>query len=207
VPETVLVLAPHPDDESIGCGGALALHSQRGDHISAVFLTSGEAAMKQFAPEDAWRIREAEAQAAADVLGIAELTFLRAPDSGLQGDMERVIAAVLRIFGRRQPRCIYTPHENEAHPDHKAAFAITQAILERAEPYRPEVRGYEIWTPHTFFQHLEDVTSVMDRKLAAIRCHKSQVEDIRYDDAIAGLNRYRGAIAGCGYAEAFATLE
>src|SRR5438552_7167944 len=76
----VLVVAPHPDDESIGCGGTICLHATRGDRVAAVFLTSGELGLKELAPEEAWRIRESEAQRAAEILGIAALTFLRCPD-------------------------------------------------------------------------------------------------------------------------------
>ena len=66
----VLVIAPHPDDESIGCGGTVALHVQRGDTVNVVFLTSGELGLKQFPREKVWKIREAEADAACKVLGV-----------------------------------------------------------------------------------------------------------------------------------------
>src|SRR4051812_24596047 len=80
VPETVVVIAPHPDDESIGCGGAILSHTGRGDRVHVVFLTSGELGLKHLKVEEAWNIRESEARAAAGILGISQLTFLRQPD-------------------------------------------------------------------------------------------------------------------------------
>ena len=63
----VLVVAPHPDDETIGCGGTLCLHQQRGDRVVVVFLTSGELGLKHLPPQEAWTIREKEANAAARI--------------------------------------------------------------------------------------------------------------------------------------------
>ena len=61
----IMVIAPHPDDESIGCGGTICLHTAKGDHVSVVFLTSGELGLKHLPPEEAWKIREQEAAKAA----------------------------------------------------------------------------------------------------------------------------------------------
>ena len=76
----VVVIAPHPDDEAIGCGGSICLHHSRGDRVTAVFLTSGELGLKHLPADEACRIREAEARAAATILGIAAIDFLRLPD-------------------------------------------------------------------------------------------------------------------------------
>jgi LmbE family N-acetylglucosaminyl deacetylase len=75
-----LLLPPHPDDESIGCGGTISLHTLRGDHVAAVFLTSGEFALIDLTREKAWAIHEGEAEESARILGIANVTFLRRPD-------------------------------------------------------------------------------------------------------------------------------
>src|SRR5258708_20804530 len=84
----VLVIAPHPDDESIGCGGTICLHTDRGDYVAAVFLTSGEFALSDLPREKAWVIREGEAQESADILGITSVTFLRRPDHYLGDGMQ-----------------------------------------------------------------------------------------------------------------------
>ena len=67
----VLVIAPHPDDESIGCGGTICKHTRARDRVAAVYLTSSELGLKKVAREKAWNIREKEPRAAAKILGLA----------------------------------------------------------------------------------------------------------------------------------------
>ena len=68
----VLVIAPHPDDESIGCGGALCLHAARRDPMAVVYLSSGELGLKHLPRNKAWLTREREAERAARILGVAK---------------------------------------------------------------------------------------------------------------------------------------
>jgi N-acetylglucosamine malate deacetylase 1 len=200
----VLVIAPHPDDEAIGCGGAICLHVKRGDRVSAVFLTSGELGLKHFPKEKAWKIREAEAEKASEVLGISSLTFLRQGDWYLGDQIKQASASLKPILKKAAPDLIYLPHEGEWHPDHKAAAPIVCAALGRE---KTTLRGYEIWSPITEYDHYENISSVMDRKIRAVRCHRSQMKEFPYDRAIAGLNQYRGIIAAkAKFAEAFQSV-
>jgi N-acetylglucosamine malate deacetylase 1 len=204
----VLVIAPHPDDESIGCGGAVCLHVQRHDRVSAVFLTSGELGLKRLPREEAWKIRETEARKAGKILGLAELFFLRYPDWFL-GQNKAQAAKLLRpILKQVVPETIYLPHPNEWHPDHQAAMPILKAALKRSGVKVPTLRGYEVWTPMSHYDDVEDISAVMSRKLRAVRAHRSQVKDFKYGCAIAGLNQYRGEMAAkTRYAEVFQTLS
>src|SRR6185503_4161668 len=120
----VLVIAPHPDDESIGCGGAVALHASKGDEVSAAFLTSGELGLKQLAREQAWKVREAEARAAAKVLGLGRLSFFRGPDWMIGDDLPGMAAKLSPVLKGLAPELIYLPHPNEWHPDHRASLPI-----------------------------------------------------------------------------------
>jgi LmbE family N-acetylglucosaminyl deacetylase len=200
----VLVIAPHPDDESIGCGGTLCLHAARGDRVACAFLTSGELGLKHLPREDAWRIREAEAERAAAVLGLARVDFLRQPDWTLGDAIEPAAAALAAVIARETPALIYLPHERDEHPDHAAAVAVTREALRLAGATGVELLGYEVWTPLQECDRVEDVTGVMARKLRAVRCYASQMAAHRYDRAARGLNAYRGAINGrARYAEAF----
>jgi N-acetylglucosamine malate deacetylase 1 len=199
----VLCVAPHPDDESIGCGGALALHGAAGDQTASVFLTSGELGLKRLPKEEAWRVRENEAAAAAKILDIQQLEFFRFPDWVL-GDHVSAAAKRLAEFLRSfTPDLIYFPHSKEWHPDHKAAALIVQTALQTFGR-SVELRGYEIWTPIQQHDHVLDITSVWERKISAVRSHASQIADWPYERAVQGLNQYRGAMAGrCPYAEVF----
>ncbi len=203
------MIAPHPDDEAVGCGGTICLHTEvRGDRVAAVFLTSGELGLKQLAPEEACRVREREAEAAADVLGIAALTFLRQPDCGVAKVVDEAGAELRRVVEREQPAMMYLPHPQECHPDHQAALAVVQAALRGSTIPVPTLLTYEIWTPMAAHYHVEDITPVVRQKMRAIRCHESQVRQLRYDRAARGLSQYRGAVAGaCPYAEVFSYAD
>jgi LmbE family N-acetylglucosaminyl deacetylase len=201
--QTVLVIAPHPDDEAIGCGGAVCLHRRRGDAVHVVFLTSGELGLKDLPREEAWRVREGEAETAAGVLGVSGLTFLRLPDWFL-GERMAEAAEVLRpVLRRTAPGLIYVPHAGEWHPDHRASIAILRQALP-VSPDLPALRAYEVWTPLGEYDDVEDITPVMRQKVQAVRCYASQTASFRYDRAVRGLNQYRGCLAArCRYAEVF----
>lgn len=204
----VLVIAPHPDDESIGCGGTVCLHVQRGDRVVAVFLTSGELGLKHLARDEAWKTREKEGRKAAKILGIAETTFLRQPDWFLNDHVESAATSLVSILNREQPQIIYLPHAKEWHPDHQASLPIVRRALEAAAKFAVQLRSYEIWTPLTEYDHVEDISALMPQKLKAIRAHRSQLAEFAYDRAISGLNQYRGVIAGkCRFAEVFQSLD
>jgi N-acetylglucosamine malate deacetylase 1 len=200
----VLVIAPHPDDEAIGCGGSLLVHADEGARVVAVFLTSGEHGMTDLEPAAATTAREREAEQAATILGLADLVFLRGPDGGVRAAVHRVAAALCAVLDRERPDIVYVPHDGEAHDDHAAALTILRAAAAGLPLYEPEVRAYEVWTPLAWPDAVEDVTPVMDRKLEAIRCYGSQLAQLPYDEAALGLGAYRGALTGgCAYAEAF----
>jgi LmbE family N-acetylglucosaminyl deacetylase len=203
----VLVVAPHPDDESIGCGGILRQYANRLDRVVVVFLTSGELALKHLPRETAWRVREAEAQAAAEVLGVSHIDFVRGPDWFLSDHLDPAASALRNVLERERADLIFLPHPHDAHPDHRAATEVYRRAVERMDGSAPAIHGYEIWTPMSQYKYLVDITDTMHEKLRAIRSYTSQLESFRYDHAVRGLNRYRGALqSDCRYAEVFQDL-
>ena len=95
-------------------------------------------------------------------------------------------------------------HALEWHPDHRASLPVVRAALRASGLPPPALLAYEVWTPLAEYDDGEDISSVLSRKLAAVRCHRSQVAQLRYDRAVRGLNQFRGAAAwGCRYAEVF----
>jgi len=204
----ILVLAPHPDDESIGCGGTLCRHAAKGDRVVAVFLTSGELGLKHLPREQAWAIREREAKAAAKILGLAGVEFLRQPDWSLGDHVGEAARALRPILKREAPGIIYLPHPNDWHPDHRTALRVLRAALRRCQVPAPELRGYEVWTPLSEHDRVEDITAVMPRKLRAIRAHRSQLGEFNYERAVRGLSQFRGELAAkCRYAEVFQAVR
>jgi LmbE family N-acetylglucosaminyl deacetylase len=198
-----LVVAPHPDDEAIGCGGIVAQNAAEGSRISVAFLSSGECGIPSKAAPDAVREREREAVAAAEILGVAELHFLRAPDGQIEAQCEKTARTLADVLRDDPPDLIRIPHPLDGHADHHAAWPVVQNALRIAGIPTPQILAYEVWTPMTTPDYTEDISSVMERKLAAIRCYASQLQQLPYDRGIAGLNAYRGAfLGGSLYAEA-----
>ncbi len=200
----ILVIAPHPDDETIGCGGTLCRSAQRGDRITVVFLTSGELGLKHLPKEKAWAIREREARSAAKVLGVSDLEFLRQADWFVGENIPAASRALAPVLQRTQPQVVFVPHEHDEHPDHRAALPLLRAGLKLVHLPKPEVRAYEVWTPLVQHDLVEDITLVMPRKIRALRAHRSQLGEFNYERAVRGLNAFRGELAAkCRYAEVF----
>ena len=200
---TVLVLAPHPDDETIGCGGALALHRAHGDPVKVLVLTDGARAEGPDAMgADYIALREREARAALAVLGIEEVEFWRLPDRGLTVEPANV-AGLAEALQEYRPTLLYLPSPLEPHPDHAVAAQLVWAALREARipttlclyevglPIRPNV--------------LVDITPVLSQKERALACYASQLKLNDYRSKILGLNRYRSYTlpAEVTHAEAF----
>src|SRR5260370_28229454 len=126
----VVVIAPHPDDDAIGCGGSICLQAERVIRVVVVFLTSGELGLKKRSHAEVWKIREQEAESAAAVLGVAALSFLRRPDWYVGHDVEETAAALRPVLGREAPKLIYLPHSQEWHPHHRPSLPVVRLALQ-----------------------------------------------------------------------------
>src|SRR5215204_513202 len=126
----VLVLAPHPDDETFGCGGALLLHRHQQDPVHVIFLTSGEAGNWQGGHDQLiFRAhREAEAANALNCLEVREWEFWRYPDRGVAADGQLInrLSEAIRAYGAT---LVYAPSPLEQHPDHRAIAQALRAAL------------------------------------------------------------------------------
>ena len=208
--QRILVISPHPDDESIGCGGALHGHTLAGDEVRAIFLTSGEAGGHGLSERETARIREEEARGAAQILGLTELSFWREPDGRLQvtDDLTRRLAVYMENW---RPHLVYVTHECETHQDHRAAAALVRrAVGEVRGAPSPRVRMYEVWTPLQEMDEIVDISDFIETKIEAVRAHRSQCSVLRFDEAVRGLNRFRGEMhswPGGDYAEVFAWMR
>jgi LmbE family N-acetylglucosaminyl deacetylase len=170
-----------------------------------VFLTSGERGIAGASPQTAQVRREAEAREAGKVLMLNDMVFLRLPDLAVAERIESGAQELRRALTSQPPDFIYLPHPEDNHPDHQAALPLVRAALtgHRGEKL-PELRLYEVWSPMTTYDWVEDITPFIGQKRRAIRCYQSQLQDFRYDRGILGLNSYRGCFAAsCRYAEVF----
>ena len=205
----ILVLAPHPDDESIGCGGALLHHVKQGDVVQIVFLTSGEKGGHGRSEAETIRVREGEARAAAKILGVRQIEFWHLPDGALRPSPDAIkrLRTKLKTF---KPEKIYVTHDREMHPDHRGAVRLVRRALSGAKEKRLNVLGYEVWTPIQKLSEIVDVSPFMQKKLRAIKAYRSQCAVVGFVEAVRGLNRYRGEMhswPGGDYAEVFTRLK
>jgi len=217
-PGPVLVLAPHPDDEVVGCGGTLALHAAQGDAIRVVVVFDGAAADAAAGAgpgserEHYVARRESESRAAARILaGDREpiaLEFWRLPEGHepASGELQSGAAALRTLLESYRPRTVYLPWPGDAHGDHRSvAKAAGQALGELS--FEVQAWGYEVWSALTP-ERVIDVTSVVDRKRRALAVHLTQDYDGRLAHRALGLAAWRSSCLENGgrYAEAFAAL-
>ncbi len=187
----ILVVAPHPDDPEFGIAGSVARWVREGKSIVYVVCTSGDKGTSDITmkPEKLSKIREEEQRAAAKLLGVREVIFLRYPDQGLEDTPEfrKDIVRQIRIY---KPEIVATadPYRRYFwHRDHRITGRVT---LDAIYPYARDHLAYpDLWKqgyqPHKVREVLLwgsqdpnyriDITDTFDIKLAALRCHKSQL--------------------------------
>jgi LmbE family N-acetylglucosaminyl deacetylase len=198
----VLVVAPHPDDEVIGPGGALARHVDAGHDVTVLLLTSGGATAA--GGRDVTAAREAESRRAlAHLGGRIGLRLARLPDGDLAGHREAVVDAIGRHAAGAA--CVYAPSLLDPHPDHVVA---ARAVAATELPDDVLVLGYEVWAPGPVTALL-DVTDVFARKQAALAEYHVALRTVDYVRSASGLAAYRsvgGMLGGRGFAEGFTAL-
>jgi LmbE family N-acetylglucosaminyl deacetylase len=207
----VCCVAPHPDDEMLGCGATLAKHLAAGHDVHLAFVTSGEASVGVRAGEGLARAaatREAEAcDAAAVALPGATVHFLRLPDGDVESNADNARAALAQLLSSLRVDLVYAPHPRELHPDHAAVSRVVSDVLASRPTTVETVAWYEVWTPVPA-THLVDVTAEFDNKLAGLRRYRSQLDVVDYVRTATGLAAFRSTHVshGRGYAEAFVLL-
>jgi len=179
-----LVIAPHPDDEAFGLGGALLLAAQQGIAADVLFLTSGG----KGGAEGIAAVREQEALEAARLMGIREVFFWRLPDRSLSA-YQSVIDRLAEVIGSTKPSTIFFPSPVEPHPDHRAASVIAWEAL-RKTGFTAEPWSYEISVQGPV-NHLLDISQVVAHKREIMAVYASQMTQNSYMDSIIGLNQGR----------------
>ncbi|MDA8441816.1 MAG: bacillithiol biosynthesis deacetylase BshB2 [Peptococcaceae bacterium] len=182
----VLVVFPHPDDETFGCGGTIALFTQAGVPVTVVCGTLGQMGRNMGRPFFATReslphVREAELEDACKALGVQSLIKLGLRDKTIEfEEPNAVIDRLEQILREVRPSLVLTHYPSYAvHPDHNALGSLTiSAIARLPEAERPKVHAHAfapecrdlIGPPDV----VNDISSVVEIKLAAIKAHASQ---------------------------------
>ena len=177
----VLVIAPHPDDEIFGCGGAIALHRRTGVPVSVVILTGGEIF------GDAG-VRLQESIDAARFVGSPSVECWGLPDRGL-ACTEDLIQRMAKFIEGLGADLIYAPSPWEIHPDHRQASWLVTEALQRVR-HGARLAFYEVGAPLRP-NVLLDITPVRDSKVRAMEAFSSQQEHQDFSGQIQALNKYR----------------
>lgn len=224
--ERILVVAAHPDDEVLGCGGTIARHAEAGDEVHLLLL--GEGITARDPRRDVARRRpdllrlERGIQAAARILGVAKVHRAQFPDNRFDSvDLLDVVKVVERVIEDVTPVRLYTHHAGDLNVDHRIAH---QAVVTAARPAPAsrirDVLAFEVpsstdwqgagshlpFVPQTYIE----VTSTLNKKLRALSAYRSELRPYphaRSVRAVEALAHVRGASVGVEAAEAFVLVR
>lgn len=211
----VLVVAPHMDDEVLGCGGTIARHVRQGDEVMVAFCAN-RVYGHQF-DQQAFEAEKANALEAQKVLGYAHAEFLGLPDERLDGPVQDILKAVEPVYFDFGPDVVYTCFWGDNNQDHRGVFAAMRVVLRPWSAHPPrQVILYEVPSstdqsppiPAEAFlpNHYVNVDDSIDLKLAAMRCYERESRVFphpRSEEGIRVFARKRGMECGFHHAEAF----
>ncbi|MBX6424296.1 PIG-L deacetylase family protein [Thermosulfurimonas sp. F29] len=181
-PPPWLVISPHPDDETLGMGGTLALAARKNYPITVIIVTDGALGGDPGA-------REKECLKALKTLGVPKVRFLRFPDRGLYDRFSELRETLTGILQKETWATVFLPSPFEFHPDHRATFWAGLEVL-LSEKFPGSVWLYEI-SRQAEVNRLIDIGGVLETKIRAVRCYSSQLAHNDYLKISLALNRLR----------------
>ncbi|MBI3301259.1 MAG: PIG-L family deacetylase [Deltaproteobacteria bacterium] len=187
----VLVIAPHPDDESLGCGGTIVRYTQAGTRVALVVVSDGAALAEHGQHQsDLVTARQQETAAAAKVLGIHDVDALGFPDGCLMDHAREIQAALAACIAAFKPDTVFCPSPVDSHPDHIAVARVALQLLRTMPGWA--LAFYEVHAP-VRPNVLVDVTEVLAVKERAILCYHRSLfgQPELFWAAVRGLNLSR----------------
>ncbi len=224
IPESAMAIVAHPDDIEFSCAGTLARWAKAGTRISFVLCTSGDVGIAEpgMTRARAAEIREAEERAAAALLGVQEVVFLREPDGMLQATLElrkRLVREIRRfkpeVVISGDPTIVWAGNDYINHPDHRAAAlaAIDATFPAAGQPnlfedlerdgitaHKPRKVYVTSWDTADLYVNIEET---IDLKVASLRAHISQMKDWDPEPEIKTWASERAKGKEMAYAEGF----
>ena len=213
-PTRVLVVAAHPDDELLGCGGTIRLHTNNGDRVTSIIACEGESIRYQEGQVD----QRSDTLRAAEVLGVNDVRRFEFPDQKLDTiNLVDIITKLEDVIADVRPTIIYTQWGGDINRDHKILF---EALLVAARPmeafietiYAFDTASSTEWAyPRNFVPDTwVDITPVIDDKLSAMSCYKSELRKYPHPRSLEGLKAKAaswGVQCCMDYAEVFMTIR
>ena len=194
--DKILIVAPHPDDETFGCGGLLALFPNQ---CEVLLLTLGESGIPNLNKKETTNTRYQEFSAAMAMAGVSKVHVQNIPDLDVVAH-----CSALNQFDFSSYSKIFIPNINDTHPDHVAANAQIQSLTRTVQA---TLLQYEIWSALPFPTHFLEIDEVIDTKKKMIECYASQNAEVNYLNGIIGLNQYRSLNGQGNFCEAYSVIR
>ena len=208
----ILVIAPHPDDEVLGCGGTIAKHSENGDDVYLIIAT------KAYTPdwtEEFIKNREREIKESNKILGIKKTYFLNYPTVKLDTIPQKELnESIAKIVNKIKPDIVYIPFKGDLNKDHRLLFEASLVALRPIHHKVKKILSYEILSETEWGQEIEvfkpnvyvDITKTFNKKIEAMKAYGSELREFPHPrslKAIEALAIKRGSEIGVKYAESF----
>lgn len=218
-PKKILVIAPHPDDETLGVGGSLLKHKSQGDTIYWIILT--HATNHENYSASFLKNREEQIQKVSHLFGFERVIQMSFDTTRLdQYPQSQLIKELSEVLESIQPQVIYMPHSGDIHSDHKVAAEITLAATKSFRlPSVEKILAYETLSETEFGLTKNDrfephiyvnIESFIDQKLKILSLYEEEIKDFPFPrslEAVKALAAYRGVSSGFQAAEAFMLLK
>ncbi len=219
----MLVVAAHPDDEILGCGGTVSRLVKEGHEAFTLILGEGiisraDTRDREKKKEELSKLKD-QAKRANRIIGIKEVFFSDLPDNRFDTiALLDVVKAIERIKNRVKPHTIYTHYKGDLNIDHQITYnAVIAATRPMAQETVREIYAFETlssteWNyPLTFSPDLFfDITEVLDIKLKAMKCYTSELRKFPHPRSLKGMElnaAYWGMRLGTDYVEAFESVR
>ncbi len=215
-----MVIAPHPDDETLGCGGTILKHKASGDAVHWLIVTAVRED-EGFAPE-AVKARQKEIRAVSQKYGFDSVTELGYPTAKLDVvSMKLLVEQISATLQKIKPEVIYIPYRGDVHTDHSTVFDVVTACTKWFRyPFIKKVLAYETLSETDFALNSDiagfrpnvfvDIEAYIEKKIEIMNIYASEMADFPFPrsvEAIKALAQVRGAASGFKAAEAFMLLK